>query len=123
MLILESTISNWQYMTYFLLVLEHLLNMGLLTLPFPILTFCYGLVSYYQAPKNIWRIYFLLILIPICFKFSLAIGLRQSLDSKWIYLLIGDNTDSILLEYLIILFVLIECLILKIIGLYHCSMS
>ncbi len=92
--------------------------MGLLTLPFPILTFCYGLIYSYQAPKNIWRIYFLIILIPISFKFSLSIGLINNMSMEWINLLIGDNYNSILLEYLIILFVLIECLILKIIGLY-----
>ena len=53
--------------------------MGLLTLPFPIFAFCYGLIYSYQAPKNIWRINFLLILIPIIFKFTIAIGLLDDL--------------------------------------------
>lgn len=33
-------------------------------------------------------------------------------------MLIGDHPQSIWLEYLVIMFVLVECLILKIIGLY-----
>lgn len=92
--------------------------MGLLTLPFPIFAFCYGLIYSYQAPKNIWRIYFLLILLPITFKFSIAIGLLDDLTDEWIHLLIGDHPQSIWLEYIVIMFVLVECLILKIIGLY-----
>jgi len=35
-----------------------------------------------------------------------------------VHLLIGDHPQSIWLEYLVIMFVLVECLILKIIGLY-----
>jgi len=69
--------------------------MGLLTLPFPIFIFCYGLIYSYQAPKNIWRINFIFILLPISFKFSIAIGLLDSLSDEWIHLLIGDNLDTI----------------------------
>lgn len=61
---------------------------------------------------------FLSILLPISFKFSLAIGLLDQLSPEWIHLLIGSHPTSIWLEYLVIMFVLIECLILKIIGLY-----
>ncbi len=75
LLFLESTISNWHYLTYFFLILLHLVNLGLLTLPLPLFAFCYGLIYSYQAPKNIWRMNFLLILLPISFKFSIAIGL------------------------------------------------
>lgn len=81
--------------------------MGLLTLPFPILVFCYGLIYSYQAPKNIWRINFLLILLPITFKFSIAIGLLDTLSDQWIHLLIGDHPHSIWLEYIVIMFVLV----------------
>jgi hypothetical protein len=69
--------------------------MGLLTLPFPIFIFCYGLIYSYQAPKNIWRINFLFILLPISFKFSISIGLFDGLSDEWIHLLIGDNFNTI----------------------------
>jgi hypothetical protein len=114
---LESIISNWQYLTYGTLILEHICNFGLLTLPFPILAFCYGLIHTYQASKHVWRLVFVLTILPISFKFAVAIGLIR-FDAWLIYILIGDNTGSILLEYFIILSVLIQCLILKIIGLY-----
>ncbi len=92
--------------------------MGILTCIFPIMVFCFGLIYTYQPPKHLWMANFLLILIPIAFKFSLAIGLIHITD-ELVHLLIGDNPKSILIEFLVIFAVLIECLILKVIGLYE----
>lgn len=47
--------------------------MGVLTLPFPILTFTLGIIHSYQAPKSVWRLAFLALLPPIFFKYSLQI--------------------------------------------------
>jgi hypothetical protein len=80
--------------------------MGALTCVFPITVFCYGLIYSYQPPKNLWMVNFLLILIPIAFKFSIAIGLID-LSDEVIHLLIGDSPSSILIEFLIIFAVLI----------------
>ena len=75
LLIFESILSNWHYLTYTLMILEFIINMGVLTLPFPFITFALGIVSPYQATKNVWRLAFLALLPPLFLKFSLSIGL------------------------------------------------
>lgn len=92
-------------------------------MPLPVVVFCYGLISPYQAPKNVWRSLFLLVLLPIMFKFAIAIGLVSGVSDEWVRLLIGDNRQSIWLEYLVVMFVLVECLVLKIIGLWDESVT
>lgn len=122
LLMLESILSNWHYLTYTLMVLEFVLNMGVLTLSFPILTFALGICSPYQATKHVWRLAFLALLPPLFLKFSISIGLI-SLEPTILYILIGSSPGSITVEYFLIFFIIVQCLILKIVGLYDHSTS
>lgn len=81
------------------MILEHLRNMGLLTLPFPLITFLFGIMHPYQAPKNVWRVAFISVLIPIFFKFMIGIKLidSQIISTETQYMLLGDNLNSILI--------------------------
>lgn len=45
LLLVESVFSNWHFLTYFVLILVHLRNLGLLTFPIPLIIFCCGLLS------------------------------------------------------------------------------
>jgi len=45
LLLVESIFSNWHYITYFVLIMVHIKNLGLLTFPIPVVVFCCGLVS------------------------------------------------------------------------------
>lgn len=45
LLLVESVFSNWHLLTYFVLILVHIRNLGLLTFPIPLVIFCCGLVS------------------------------------------------------------------------------
>ena len=120
LLIFESILSNWHFLTYILMIMEFIFNMGILTVVYPLIVFLYGLTYTYQAPKWVWRLAFISVLLPLSFKFSISIGLFTV--EPWIqFLLIGNNIDSILLEYCLIFFILIQCLILKIVGLYDYS--
>ena len=120
LLLFESVLSNWQYITYFLMVLEHVRNMGLLTALFPLTTFLLGIPHSYQAPKTIWRLGFIILLFPILIKFVIGIGLIDDsiVDKKTIFLLIGDNLNSITVEYLLVISIIVQSLILKVVGLY-----
>lgn len=89
-------LSNWQYITYLILVLIHVRNMGLLTFPLPAVTFFFGLVSSYQAGKQVWRWLFVFVLIPLLFKFGVKVGLL-TFSEEIVYLMVGDNLNSVLL--------------------------
>lgn len=102
------------------MILEFVINMGILTLPFPFLTFCMGIASPYQASKNVWRLAFLALLPPLFLKFSLSIGLVV-LEPSFSYLLIGGHPNEITVEYFLIFFIVVQCLILKVVGLYDKS--
>lgn len=115
MLLVESVLSNWHYLTYFFLVLLHINNQGLLTLPIPAVVFCFGIVSSYQAGKQVWRCLLLLVLVPLMFKFIINVQLLEPSD-ELIFLLVGDNKNSDLLEYICIVFIICQCVILKMIG-------
>ena len=120
LLIFESIVSNWHFLTYILMIMEFIFNMGILTVVYPLIVFLYGLTYTYQAPKWVWRLAFIFILFPLSFKFAISIGLL-AVEPSLQFLLIGNNIDSILLEYCLIFFILIQCLILKIVGLYDYS--
>lgn len=92
--------------------------MGVLTLPFPILTFALGIIHSYQAPKTIWKLSFLALLLPIFYKYSLSIGQEKKVLSTLEIVLIGTNSTSIFIEYLLMFFIIVQCLILKVVGLY-----
>lgn len=94
--------------------------MGVLTLPFPFLTFMLGIVHSYQAPKNVWRLAFLALLPPIFFKYALQIEIVRPGETVQ-FILIGSNHTSIIIEYLLMFFIVVQCLILKIAGLYDKS--
>ena len=117
LLIFESVLSNWHYLTYFLMVLEFVYNMGVFTVLFPLLAFGYGMISTYQASKNVWKIAFLALILPIFIKYSLSIGLL-TLNNELVFMAIGSNPTSIFLEYLLICFIIVQCSILKVVGLY-----
>lgn len=68
-MLVESVLSNWHYLAYILILLIHINNQGLLTMPIPAVIFCFGMVSSYQAAKQVWRTLFILIIILIVFKF------------------------------------------------------
>jgi len=99
------------------MIIEFTYNMGVLTLPFPILTFALGIIHSYQAPKTIWKLSFLALLLPIFFKYSLSIELFTPGKTLQI-VLIGTNSSSIFIEYLLMFFIIVQCLILKVVGLY-----
>ena len=120
-LLAESILSNWHYLTYFLLILVHIRNMGILTIPIPFIIFCFGLVSGERAGKIVWRWLLIFLMIPLMFKFAIRAGLVV-FSKEWefvIFLLVGDNIDSDLLEYLGIVMIIGECIILKMIGHFH----
>lgn len=117
LLIFESVLSNWHYLTYFLMVLEFVYNMGICTVMFPVLTFAYGMINTHQASKSVWRISFLALILPIFVKYSLSIGLI-TLSKDLTFLFIGSHSTSIFLEYLLICFIIVQCSILKVVGLY-----
>jgi Na+/H+ antiporter NhaB len=75
LLLAESVFSNWHYITYFVLVMIHVHNMGLLTLPLPLIIFCCGLVSSERAGKSVWRALLASAMVPILFKFALGTGI------------------------------------------------
>lgn len=68
-------LSNWQYITYLVLILVHVFNLGLLTFPLAAVTFCFALVGSYQAGKQVWRWLYLLVLVPLLFKFIVNLNL------------------------------------------------
>lgn len=87
-------LSNWHYLTYFALVMLHISNQGLLTLPIPAVVFCYGVVSSCQAGKQVWRALLLLVQLPLLFKFGVSVSLLSA-SQEVVYLLVGDNMDSV----------------------------
>ena len=117
LLLVESVLSNWHYLTYAVLLLLHIRNLGLLTFPLTLVIFGAGLVSSYQAGKTVWRWLLALVTLPLVLKFALGVGIVD-LSAEVTYLLIGDNTQSVLLEYVCIILIIGECVILKMIGQY-----
>jgi hypothetical protein len=77
LLLVESVLSNWHYITYFALVMLHVSNQGLLTLPIPAVIFCTGVVASNQAGKQVWRSLLLLVQLPLLFKFAVNVSLMQ----------------------------------------------
>ena len=75
LLLVESIFSNWHYITYFVLVMVHIKNLGLLTVPIPVVVFCCGLVSSERAGKKVWRALLALVMIPVLFKFCIGTGI------------------------------------------------
>lgn len=80
MLLIESVISNWQYITYILLLLLHIRNQGILTFFIVGFVFFFGVISSYQANKLVWSWLIWLVMIPLMFKYSITIGIIE-LDS------------------------------------------
>lgn len=115
LLLVESVFSNWHYVTYFVLILVHIRNLGLLTFPIPLVIFSCGLVSSERAGKRVWRLLLLLVVVPLLFKFALGTGLLECSDSLT-FLLVGANLDSNTLEYVSIICVIGETVILKLMG-------
>jgi hypothetical protein len=102
------------------MVLEFMCNMGVLTVIFPVLVFGYGMICTYQAPKLVWRLALLCVLLPMGFKFAYGIGLVKV--DQWVkVLLLGGGDASMILEYVLIFFIVVQCLILKVVGLYDKS--
>lgn len=95
----------------------HIKNLGLLTLPIPVVVFCFGLISNERAGNNVWRALFLLVMLPVLFKFCIGTGIF-SCDPSVQYLLISEELDSMFLEYLAIVFIIGECVVLKLMGLW-----
>lgn len=60
----------------------------------------------------------MLVLIPLLFKFVIRLSLFN-LSPETVYVLVGDNLDSTLLEYLAVVGVVGQCIILKMIGHFH----
>jgi hypothetical protein len=77
LLLVESLLSNWHFITYFALLQLHISNQGLLTFPIPVVVFCFGVVASYQAGKQVWRSLLLLVLLPLLFKFMVNVHLIQ----------------------------------------------
>lgn len=94
LLLVESVLSNWHYLTYFALVMLHIRNQGLLTLFIPAVVFCFGIVASYHAGKQVWRTLLLLVLLPLLFKFAVSVSLLEP-SQGLIYLLVGDNMNSV----------------------------
>jgi hypothetical protein len=111
----ESILSNWHYLTYFALVMLHISNQGLLTLPIPVVIFCTGVVASYHAGKQVWRSLLLLVLLPLLFKFAVCVSLVKP-SQGLIYLLVGDNMNSVFWEYTCIVLIIGQCVILKMVG-------
>lgn len=75
LLLVESVLSNWHYLSYLALLQLHISNQGLLTLPIPLVVFCFGVVASYQAGKQVWRTLLLLVQLPLLFKFAVGVSL------------------------------------------------
>lgn len=113
-------LSNWHYLTYFALLQLHISNQGLLTLPIPLVIFCCGVVASYQAGRQVWRCLLLLVQLPLLFKFAVGVQLWVP-SQELVYLLAGDNMDSVFWEYLCIVLIIGQCVILKMVGHYSDS--
>lgn len=113
----ESVLSNWHYLTYFALMMLHISNQGLLTLPIPVIVFCYGVVSSYQAGRQVWRALLLLVQLPLLFKFAVSVSLLSP-SQALVYLLVGDHMDSVAWEYACIVLIIGQCVLLKMVGHY-----
>ncbi len=53
----------------------HIRNQGLLTIPIPAVVFGFGVVASNQAGKYVWRWLFILVLIPLLFKYAINVKL------------------------------------------------
>ena len=118
LLLVESIFSNWHYITYLVLIVVHLQNFGLLTLPLPLVVFCFGIVSSERAGKQVWRALLVLVMLPVLFKFGVGTGLLEY-SSKLRFLLAGQDLDSSIIEYFAIVCIVGECVVLKLTGLWE----
>ena len=96
----------------------HIRNQGLLTIPIPAVVFGFGVDASYQAGKYVWRWLLMLVLIPLMFKFAVNVKLIEP-SEELIFLLIGDNIGAVFIEFVCIVFIIGQCVILKMVGLYH----
>lgn len=67
--------QNFEYVCYFFMVLNHMVYSCLLTVIWPILVFCVGVVNYPKPRKFFWKLSIIYCGFIICFKFILQISL------------------------------------------------
>jgi hypothetical protein len=67
--------QNFEYVCYFFMVLNHMIYCSLMSVIWPLLVFCVGVVNYPKPRKFFWKMSIIYCGFIICFKFILQISL------------------------------------------------
>ena len=95
-MVVSAVVSNWQYITFIIMVLEHLYNNSLLTFLYPVIVFVFGMVQQYQADRLVWVVTYIYTLAFVFLKYSMKLDLLK-MDDSLVSLIVGTNPTSFLL--------------------------
>lgn len=117
LLIFETIISNWQHITFFVMVFEYVTNNGLLTVFYPVVAFLLGLVQQYQADKLLWRVTFCWTIGIVVLKYLIGMKIIN-FDPKFVAFMLGTNVLSLSCEFFLFLTVLGQTVLMHTVGLF-----
>lgn len=112
---MRALLSNWQLLTFLLMIVEFGTNCGLLMVYYPLGVFLCGIEQQYMASKTFWRVSFLWTMGIIVVKSLL--GMRLILLPQ-LSILVGEDTNSLLCEFLLLTAILFQSFLMHSLGLF-----
>jgi hypothetical protein len=67
--------NNFELIVYFFMILNNMMNGNLISLVYPLIVFCYGLLSYPRSKNTFWKTIFIYASAVILFKFLIQLKL------------------------------------------------
>lgn len=115
LLLLETALSNWQLLTFLLMVIEFGSNCGLLLAYYPLAVFLSGMEQQYLASKLFWRTTFLWTMGLVALKY--IIGTRL-LEIPFTPILLGEDPASLACELVLMAMILCQAFLMHTLGLF-----
>ena len=84
-------INNFNWICYFVMILDHMLSSSVITLVYPLSIFCYALLEYPRPTKLYWILVLYYTFIILCVKFFIQLKIRKFIMEDKTYEDLIDN--------------------------------